>query len=293
VRKEREEEIRRHFLEEERKQFEDELKVQRAQSDADSEWLRREERAFSVSNGKTSENADKNTIEEKSTLATTNENEEKNEEFITQELPTPDEAVQSKIVESSLNERKRSVRRSRPLSEAMPQEATIEDSPENNGIIIVDNPTNQPQEDTMEDENKHVNSKTASEVDPSQDQVYVKTTSVVKSIVELNTGVQMTRPEEFVDLVKVVGLNLRDFLASVDAEIENLASSTHKEVEMAHKVLSADMAELINRMKLAQKYSNTTLDQDYKRNMLEAAHALAFDARNLYDTVVKARAVKS
>ena len=55
----------------------------------------------------------------------------------------------------------------------------------------------------MEDENKHVNSKTASEVDPSQDQVYVKTTSVVKSIVELNTGVQMTRPEEFVDLVKV------------------------------------------------------------------------------------------
>ena len=62
---------------------------------------------------------------------------------------------------------------------------------------------------------------------------------------------------------------------------------------MAHKVLSADMAELINRMKLAQKYSNTTLDQDYKRNMLEAAHALAFDARNLYDTVVKARTVKS
>ena len=62
---------------------------------------------------------------------------------------------------------------------------------------------------------------------------------------------------------------------------------------MAHKVLSADMAELINRMKLAQKYSNTTLDQDYKRSMLEAAHALAFDARNLYDTVVKARLEKS
>ena len=62
MRKEREEEIRRHFLEEERKKFEDELKVQRAQSDADSEWLRREERAFSVSNGKTSENTDKNTV---------------------------------------------------------------------------------------------------------------------------------------------------------------------------------------------------------------------------------------
>ena len=42
--------------------FEDELKVQRAQSDADSEWLRREEQAFSVSNGKSSENVDKNAV---------------------------------------------------------------------------------------------------------------------------------------------------------------------------------------------------------------------------------------
>ena len=42
--------------EEERKKFEDELRVQRAQSDADSEWLRREEKAFSVSNGKPPEN---------------------------------------------------------------------------------------------------------------------------------------------------------------------------------------------------------------------------------------------
>ena len=68
----------------------------------------------------------------------------------------------------------------------------------------VDNPLdNQPQEDTMEEENQHVATNDVAEVDPGQDQVYVKTTSVVKSIVELNTGVQMTRPEEFVDLVKV------------------------------------------------------------------------------------------
>lgn len=39
--------------------------------------------------------------------------------------------------------------------------------------------------------------------DPSQDPVYQRTTNVVKSIVELNTGVQIARPEEFVDLVKV------------------------------------------------------------------------------------------
>ena len=43
----------------------------------------------------------------------------------------------------------------------------------------------------------------ASKVDPSEDAVYQRTTSVVKSIVELNTGVQIAKPEEFVDLVKV------------------------------------------------------------------------------------------
>ena len=56
MRKEREEERRLTLLEEERKKFEEELKVQRAQSDADSEWLRREEKAFGVSNGTVSEN---------------------------------------------------------------------------------------------------------------------------------------------------------------------------------------------------------------------------------------------
>lgn len=35
------------------------------------------------------------------------------------------------------------------------------------------------------------------------DTVYIRTTSVVKSVIELNTGVQHAQPEEFVDLVKV------------------------------------------------------------------------------------------
>lgn len=56
ARKEWEEQRRRTLLEEERQKFEDELKVQMAQSVADSEWLRREEKAFSVSNGNHSEN---------------------------------------------------------------------------------------------------------------------------------------------------------------------------------------------------------------------------------------------
>lgn len=60
---------------------------------------------------------------------------------------------------------------------------------------------------------------------------------------------------------------------------------------MAHKVLSADMAELVGKMKLAQKFAETTLGQENRRQMLAAAHALAIDAKNLYDTYSKLREV--
>jgi hypothetical protein len=36
-------------------------------------------------------------------------------------------------------------------------------------------------------------------------------------------------------------------------------------VEMAHKVLSKDMSDLVNSMKLAQKYNNTTVEGDYRK----------------------------
>jgi len=62
-------------------------------------------------------------------------------------------------------------------------------------------------------------------------------------------------------------------------------SQTHRQVEMAHKVLSKDMSELVNSMKLAQKYNNTTVEADYRKNMLSSAHVLAMDAKNLLDVL--------
>ena len=59
------------------------------------------------------------------------------------------------------------------------------------------------------------------------------------------------------------------------------------QIEMAHKVLSSDMAELINAMRLAQQYSTTLLDGDYRKGMLKAAHVLAMDSKNLLDAVGK------
>lgn len=65
------------------------------------------------------------------------------------------------------------------------------------------------------------------------------------------------------------------------------------QIEMAQKVLSTDMASLVSSMKLAQQYSATSLDAEYRKRMLKAAHALAMDSKNLLDTVDTARASQS
>merc|ERR1719166_343634 len=54
---------------------------------------------------------------------------------------------------------------------------------------------------------------------------------------------------------------------------------------MAHKVLSKDMSDLVNSMKLAQKYNNTTVEGEYRKGMLSSAHILAMDAKNLLDVI--------
>jgi len=125
--------------------------------------------------------------------------------------------------------------------------------------------------------------------DRSTDSVFINTTHVVQSVIGLNNGLPFARSEDYPAFVKKIGLSLRDLLAHVDDEIHRLDPSSHKEVEMAHKVLSSDMAELINAMKMAQKYSTTTLDQEYRKGMLSAAHVLAVDAKHLFDVVDAAR----
>ncbi|XP_031551093.1 focal adhesion kinase 1-like isoform X2 [Actinia tenebrosa] len=125
--------------------------------------------------------------------------------------------------------------------------------------------------------------------DRSSDKVFMTTTTVVQSVIDLNTGLPYARCEDYPQFVKTIGVALRSLLSEVDSEIQSLPSSSHKEIEMAHKVLSADMGELINSMKLAQKYSTTTLDQEYRRGMLSAGHVLAVDAKHLFDVVDTAR----
>ncbi|KAJ8415747.1 hypothetical protein AAFF_G00403040 [Aldrovandia affinis] len=126
-------------------------------------------------------------------------------------------------------------------------------------------------------------------LDRSNDRVYENVTGLVKAVIEMSSRIQPATPEEYVPMVKDVGLALRILLATVDETIPTLPASSHREVEMSQKLLNSDLAELISKMKLAQQYVMTSLQMDYKKQMLTAAHALAVDAKNLLDVIDQAR----
>ncbi|XP_016953334.1 focal adhesion kinase 1 isoform X2 [Drosophila biarmipes] len=126
---------------------------------------------------------------------------------------------------------------------------------------------------------------TSRPINRADDEVYCATTLVVKSIMVLSQGVEKANTEGYLELVKNVGVKLRNLLTSVDKISVLFPAQALKEVQMAHQVLSKDMHELVSAMRLAQQYSDTTLDCEYRRSMLSAAHVLAMDAKNLFDVV--------
>ncbi|XP_037806988.1 focal adhesion kinase 1 isoform X2 [Lucilia sericata] len=119
----------------------------------------------------------------------------------------------------------------------------------------------------------------------NRDDVYLATKNVVKAIITLSQVVGENKGNNYLELVKDIGFELRKLLQSVDHISPLIPAEAYKEVEMAHKVLPKDMHELVAAMKLAQQYSDTTLDVEYKKSMLSAAHVLAMDAKNLLDVV--------
>ncbi|XP_059485924.1 focal adhesion kinase 1 isoform X2 [Neocloeon triangulifer] len=132
---------------------------------------------------------------------------------------------------------------------------------------------------------KKLENNPTADLDRSTDKVYECTTQVVRAVMALSQGVQAGLVSQYLELVRKVGIDLRSLLSSVDILVAVFPPTAHREVEMAHKVLSKDMAELVNSMKLAQSYSTTTLDAEYRKGMLSAAHVLAMDAKNLLDVI--------
>nr|XP_046190479.1 protein-tyrosine kinase 2-beta-like [Oncorhynchus gorbuscha] len=127
------------------------------------------------------------------------------------------------------------------------------------------------------------------ELDRSGDQVYQAVMELVKVVVQLKNDVNTLQPEQYINIVKSVGLTLRSLIHSVDGILPTLHESIRTEIEGTQKLLNNDMSELISKMRLAQQNAITSLKEECKKQMLTAAHNLAMDGKNLLDAVDQAR----
>ncbi|XP_070850089.1 protein-tyrosine kinase 2-beta-like [Chaetodon trifascialis] len=127
------------------------------------------------------------------------------------------------------------------------------------------------------------------ELDRSGDQVYTGVMAMVKQVVQMKNDVSTLPASEYPSAVKAVGVTLRSLIQSVDEILPSLHSSVTTEIEGTKKLLNKDLGELINKMRLAQQNSITSLKEECQRQMLAAAHTLALDSKNLLDAVDQAR----
>ncbi|XP_069872823.1 protein-tyrosine kinase 2-beta isoform X2 [Dipodomys merriami] len=126
-------------------------------------------------------------------------------------------------------------------------------------------------------------------LDRTDDLVYLNVMELVRAVLELKNELCQLPPEGYVVVVKNVGLTLRKLIGSVDSILPSLPSSARTEIEGTQKLLNKDLAELINKMRLAQQNAVTSLSEECKRQMLTASHTLAVDAKNLLDAVDQAK----
>lgn len=127
------------------------------------------------------------------------------------------------------------------------------------------------------------------ELDRSNDKVYQNVMDLVKVVVQLKNDIIGMQPEQYITIIKSVGMALRDLICSVDEILPTLHESVQTEIEGTQKLLNNDMAELISKMRLAQQNAITSLKEECKKQMLAAAHTLAMDSKNMLDAVDQAR----
>ncbi|KAK2497063.1 hypothetical protein MC885_015941, partial [Smutsia gigantea] len=126
-------------------------------------------------------------------------------------------------------------------------------------------------------------------LDRTDDLVYLNVMELVRAVLDLKNELCQLPPEGYVVVVKNVGLTLRKLIGSVDDLLPSLPSSSRTEIEGTQKLLNKDLAELINKMRLAQQNAVTSLSEECKRQMLTASHTLAVDAKNLLDAIDQAK----
>ncbi|XP_075606362.1 protein-tyrosine kinase 2-beta isoform X2 [Balearica regulorum gibbericeps] len=126
-------------------------------------------------------------------------------------------------------------------------------------------------------------------LDRTDDTVYSNVMDLVQSVLQLKNEISLLPPERYILAVKNVGLSLRKLIGSVDEILPILPAASRTEIEGTQKLLNKDLADLINKMRLAQQNAVTSLSEECKRQMLTASHTLAMDAKNLLDAVDQAK----
>ncbi|CAK1543432.1 unnamed protein product [Leptosia nina] len=163
--------------------------------------------------------------------------------------------------------------RDKPSSQTHSVTNSAETSPAN---------TVKPKDKPTSDDKKQTPSTSSGNKEP----VYVATTEVVRCVMRLASAANRSvSPAGVLEAVRSVGAALRELCATVDALVPPYPVAAQREVEMAHQVLSKDMSGLVEAMRVAIHYHNTTLHHEYTKSMLAAAHVLAMDAKNLLDVV--------
>ena len=132
--------------------------------------------------------------------------------------------------------------------------------------------------------------RTTSEASRSGDAPYTSTAAVVYAVMDLCQAVQNSCPaENYTQLVKKIGLQLRQLIMSVDVELAVFPSTVADAVVSRQKLANRAMASLVVAMRQAQQYSTSVLAGEYSRSMLSAARALALNAKQLFDMFDDAR----
>ncbi|RDD43285.1 Focal adhesion kinase 1 [Trichoplax sp. H2] len=114
---------------------------------------------------------------------------------------------------------------------------------------------------------------TPSAPDNIRDACIAITTELVQSVVKLNKQSKLATMEECGLLIKAVGSATKNLLDKVE------------EVEMSSEIVSTDAIGLVTNFKLAQKSVSTNLYDEYIKLMLQSAHVLAINARQLLSVI--------
>ncbi len=79
---------------------------------------------------------------------------------------------------------------------------------------------------------KEINPTPTANLDRTNDSAYEATTSVVRAVMLLSQSVQKRASEQYLDLVKSIGVELRALLATVDALMPAFPAETHRQVRL-------------------------------------------------------------